>query len=695
MRNNKLLTIITISVILIMAITAVTVFAIDQSEQDAVIEATVTEKVEELIGNIADSVNNSSEGYGYTASYTDKKLEFKASIDGASGIIDVITLDKIYDVIEAALPVVFVADEVYLNNLEIYDGTINWNGVKSFVYQNMMGFEDFSKLTSKTVFEFNMTLVVYGVEIDVPVALTLDITDSQFEKLKDYAYKASKYVDVYRDNYVYFVRVDATNVYDKLLEDYVLEEGYTVKSARDRLNRLTLRQVAEKLSSVELTGRFERFDDEYQKAIELVEKLINKLDSSKYGTYLDTPVGILDKDNDGVYGDARTVTIPVEKIIKRLEAYAIKYIPEYDGTYDIAAIVGINSVTISYDVEIAVHDSYTATFVDEDGTVLHTTTILEGEIPEFIGRTPEKEATEEYIYTFAGWSDGTNVYTELPELLADTTYTATYDEEPNVCKHPNAQPVEGVEPDCYNPGMTEGVVCPDCGEIVEGCEEIPATGEHIGGEADCCNKAICDICGEEYGDVDSTKHGETEVKDASEAECGDDGYTGDTYCKDCGTMLEQGEIVPATGKHTGGEADCCNKAVCDVCGKEYGDVDSTKHGETEVKDASEADCGNDGYTGDTYCKDCGVMLEKGEVIPATGEHSYGDWVTVTPPTTETEGLKEKTCTVCGDKVEEKIPQTPVQPETGDSAVIITIIATTALVCMAAVLLTFKKRNNVM
>lgn len=42
------------------------------------------------------------------------------------------------------------------------------------------------------------------------------------------------------------------------------------------------------------------------------------------------------------------------------------------------------------------------------------------------------------------------------------------------------------------------------------------------------------------------------------------------------------------------------------------------HEKTELRDAKEATYGEDGYTGDTYCSICGKLLQKGEVIPATG-----------------------------------------------------------------------------
>lgn len=82
------------------------------------------------------------------------------------------------------------------------------------------------------------------------------------------------------------------------------------------------------------------------------------------------------------------------------------------------------------------------------------------------------------------------------------------------------------------------------------------------------------------------------------------------------------------------------------------------HDETEVKDAKEATCTEDGYTGDTYCKDCGEKLEDGEIIPAKG-HTYGEWVVTEEPTTKEAGSRERVC-ACGDKETEVIPKLTVK-----------------------------------
>ena len=115
------------------------------------------------------------------------------------------------------------------------------------------------------------------------------------------------------------------------------------------------------------------------------------------------------------------------------------------------------------------------------------------------------------------------------------------------------------------------------------------------------------------------KHtGDTEIRDAKDATCTENGYTGDTCCKGCGAKLESGKVIPAAG-HKGGTATCKDKAVCEVCQQPYGELDKNNHtGGTEIKDAKDATCTVNGYTGDTYCKGCGDKLESGKVIPAAG-----------------------------------------------------------------------------
>lgn len=86
---------------------------------------------------------------------------------------------------------------------------------------------------------------------------------------------------------------------------------------------------------------------------------------------------------------------------------------------------------------------------------------------------------------------------------------------------------------------------------------------HTGGTATCTEKAVCAVCGEAYGTVDSNNHGETETRNAVSATCTTAGYTGDTYCKDCGARLGSGTSIAKTSHGDGN-----NDGACDACGYE-------------------------------------------------------------------------------------------------------------------------------
>ena len=81
-------------------------------------------------------------------------------------------------------------------------------------------------------------------------------------------------------------------------------------------------------------------------------------------------------------------------------------------------------------------------------------------------------------------------------------------------------------------------------------------------------------------------HAHTELRNQKDATCTEAGYTGDTYCTDCGQLISQGESIPALG----------HKA--------------------QLRNAKEATCTEAGYTGNEVCTVCHEVLKQGEVIPA-------------------------------------------------------------------------------
>ena len=208
--------------------------------------------------------------------------------------------------------------------------------------------------------------------------------------------------------------------------------------------------------------------------------------------------------------------------------------------------------------------------------------------------------------------------------------------DPN--NHTGNEEIRGaVEATCTQDGYTGDTHCKDCDALLSTGTVIPATG-HTGGTATCKDLAVCEVCHKPYGETDAANHaGGTEVRGAKDATCTAAGYTGDTYCKGCGVKLASGKAIPATG-HTGGTATCKDLAECEVCHKPYGEKDASNHaGGTEVRGAKDADCTQNGYTGDTYCKDCDALLTSGKTVPATG-HTGG---------TATCYWKA-TCEVCGE-----------------------------------------------
>lgn len=141
------------------------------------------------------------------------------------------------------------------------------------------------------------------------------------------------------------------------------------------------------------------------------------------------------------------------------------------------------------------------------------------------------------------------------------------------------------------------------------------------------------------------EHKNTEIINKKDATCSVEGYTGDTYCKDCGEKLAAGTTIEKKPHTVGTPATCVSKAVCSVCGENFGEVDATNHVHTTVKNRKEATCTQTGYTGDTYCTDCNKLLETSKELAALG-HDYKATVTKQPTTTE-EGIMTYTCSKCG------------------------------------------------
>ena len=131
-------------------------------------------------------------------------------------------------------------------------------------------------------------------------------------------------------------------------------------------------------------------------------------------------------------------------------------------------------------------------------------------------------------------------------------------------------------------------------------------------------------------------------------------------CSKCGDLKN-------TGNHSGGEAYCSGKAVCDVCGFEYGAVDPDNHIHTEKQITVMPTLEQDGLC-NIYCIDCEKIvaenvkisyadicdheLVKVEEVPAKCESC-----------TDAEGVKEHyECSICGALFSDADGKEPISDE---------------------------------
>ena len=126
-------------------------------------------------------------------------------------------------------------------------------------------------------------------------------------------------------------------------------------------------------------------------------------------------------------------------------------------------------------------------------------------------------------------------------------------------------------------------------------------------------------------------------------------------------------------------------------GKEYTDtktevIPATSH-DTELVDAKDATCTEDGYTGNEVCKVCQTVVKQGEVIPALG-HDYKDGKCSRC------GAEEPTTPVEPGKPQQpEKPTTPDTPATGDSSTLVLWLALLAISGMAVTVIPSRKKRS--
>ena len=94
--------------------------------------------------------------------------------------------------------------------------------------------------------------------------------------------------------------------------------------------------------------------------------------------------------------------------------------------------------------------------------------------------------------------------------------------------------------------------------------------------------------------IDANKDHKSDICDYISSECADDNK--DHKCDYCGKKLTA---------HTGGKATCKDKAKCEVCGAEYGELDAKNHTNLNHFPATAATKTTEGNIEYWYCEGCG------------------------------------------------------------------------------------------
>ncbi len=222
----------------------------------------------------------------------------------------------------------------------------------------------------------------------------------------------------------------------------------------------------------------------------------------------------------------------------------------------------------------------------------------------------------------------------------------------NTHKHTEVT-VEGKAPTCTETGLTDGVICSGCGEILAAQEEIAALGHTeaaVEGKAATCTESgltegvICTVCGEILAaqeEIAALGHTEAAVEGKA-ATCTETGLTDGVKCSVCGEILAAQEEIAALG-HTAGEAVKENEVAPTTT--EYGSYDLV-----------------------VYCTVCSEEISRETYVVDM----------LVPETTEPEE----------EITEPEIPLAP-NPETGDGSVVVIALA---IASIALAVLCIKRRE---
>ena len=240
----------------------------------------------------------------------------------------------------------------------------------------------------------------------------------------------------------------------------------------------------------------------------------------------------------------------------------------------------------------------------------------------------------------------------------DSTYHRVYVTECQNChKDGNITHLQVHSGGTQGPTCTEGKICKKCGAEygilghdwgawtpnyasngthTRRCKRsncnAEETGSCSGGYATCDTLGMCNTCGGSY-------YGGHAWGEWSSAGNGTHTRSCTNYCREVDTA-----------KCTGGKATCSAKAVCEVCGGEYGEKDSNNH--DLVQHAAKAPtCTEKGWDAYEACKNCNYTTRK--ELPA--QHDLKQHAAKAPTCTEIGWDAYDTCSRCDHTTYAELP----------------------------------------
>ena len=216
------------------------------------------------------------------------------------------------------------------------------------------------------------------------------------------------------------------------------------------------------------------------------------------------------------------------------------------------------------------------------------------------------------------WDSGEITTEPTCTAKGERTYHCTY-EENGICKATKTEPVKALGHN-YILTKTEAPTCEKDGVLHDKCSRCSKTRT----KRDTDNLAL--------------GHSWTDNGDGT-ATCSREGCgKKHTHDLDSGTT-----ILKPTCTATGEKEYCCIYANCPY--KKTESLKATGHKNKETRNYKKPTCQEEGYTGDIYCKDCGILLSSGKVTKKY-DHDWDDGKVTKEATCKEEGIVTYTCENC-------------------------------------------------